>query len=274
MTKNGFMVANLNPEKVSDLLRQCAREIIMPYHGKLEEHQKQFKNDNARSMVTVADHEAEKFLSEKLTALIPGSYVVGEESSEDDPGLINHLKDPDKTVWVIDPVDGTNNYGTGSNTFCVIIALVSGGETKMGWIYDPVNDSMAFAEKGKGAFIDGKKHNVDRNWPVENTHGYSGYRMDAEEKPQNIKMSSLHCSGLEYFRIVKGERAFSLYHHTKPWDHLAGTLLVQEAGGVCSKWDGSPYRPGDQTGGVITAVSKNVWEKVFWPIDRSRTILE
>ena len=75
-------------------------------------------------------------------------------------------------------------------------------------------------------------------------------------------IANLRCSGLEYFRMVKGEASFSLYSRMKPWDHLAGSFFVQESGGYVRKWDGSEYRPADREGGLITAVNQAVWQSV------------
>lgn len=259
--KEDFKVMAFDPEKVDALLRVCAKQIILPYHGTLESHQKSFKNGNPSDIVTVADREAEAFLANGLKALLPDSFVVGEEACAADDSILSYLDDPQKTIWVIDPVDGTGNFARGDTTFCVLIALVAEGKTQMGWIYDVCNDSMAFAQRGKGAFIDGKRVHVGSPSPEEGVlRGYAG--VDDRKHDGKTLIASLRCSGLEYFRIAKGEAFFSFYGRMKPWDHLAGSLLVQEAGGYARKWNGSEYKPDDREGGIITAVSPAVWQSV------------
>lgn len=254
------MLANFNPEDVAALIKQCAHDIIMPYHNNLADGDIDFKNGDVNNKVTVADRMSEEFLTEKLLALLPGSEVVGEEAVADDEDLLEHLVDKGKTVWVIDPIDGTSNFTRGSETFCVIVALVHDGETKMGWIYDPCRDSMAFAEKGKGAFIDGVQMDLSNVEAGDEPKGYAGHRYS--DRMDGIAMTTLRCSGLEYVSMAKGEALFSVYRMMKPWDHLAGTLLVQEAGGLVAKWDHSAYKPDDDRGGLITAVNQDLWRKV------------
>lgn len=260
MTKSVFMATSIDPEKVNEVLRECARDIILPYHGALEDHHVERKNDATNSKVTIADKESEEFLTEKLQALLPGSYVVGEEAAEENPEILDYLNDPEKAVWVIDPIDGTSNYARGDDTFCVIVALVADGKTQMGWIYDVRNDSMAFAQKGQGTFIDGQKTEIDPQVEREGSTGYAGYSFMDQVK--NITLETLRCSGLEYTRIAKGEAVFSIYRMMKPWDHLAGTLLVEEAGGYVRKWGGSAYDPHDRTGGIISASNQEIWQEV------------
>ncbi len=258
--KNEFMTASLDPGKVSDLLRECARKHVLPWRGKLLAEHKTFKEGNPHNEVTVADRESEEFLTRTLTALLPGSVVVGEEATENDPRIPELLKDPAKTVWVIDPIDGTSNFISGSDNFCIMVALVEGGEVRMSWIYDAVNDSMAFAEKGMGAFLDGKRLQVDSGARLDTGRGYAGYKIMSNVS--NITTKTLRCAGHEYLHVARGDAAFALYGYIKPWDHFAGAFMVEEAGGYVRKWDGTPYRPGDTKGGVIAAASARLWQEI------------
>lgn len=260
--KSTFMTTHLDPGTVCDLLRAAAREHILPYFGVLKPHQINFKDGNPDNKVTVADTETETYLAPRLQSLIPGSFVVGEEGCAADPAAEAHLSDSGKTVWVIDPVDGTGNFARGSKMFCVMVALAAGGQTRMGWIYDVCNDSMAFAEKGKGAFLDGERLTLARTGPRESLSGFTGYkRLESSGNPR-LTAYSLRCAGHEYLRLARGQEAFSVYGAIKPWDHLAGTLLVEEAGGIARKWDGSPYAPADGEGGLITADSPDTWQTI------------
>jgi len=254
------MAASIDPGRVSELLRECARKHIVPYHKNLSADQKGFKDNNPNNQVTIADRESEEFLTRELTRLLPGSIVVGEEATETDKSMPDRLKDSRNVVWVIDPVDGTSNFARGDDKFCVMVALVENGETRMAWIYDVVNDSMTFAEKGKGAFLDGVKMELDPQAPVGNRKGYAGYRI--LDQVSNITTSTLRCAGHEYLNIAKGEALFGIYSFMKPWDHLAGALIVEEAGGYVRKWDGTAYKPGDTRGGIIAAATQQMWQKV------------
>lgn len=254
------MAASINPEDIAALLRECARKHILPYHGALEDHHKSFKGGNPQNEVTIADHESEAFLTRELMKIMPGSEVVGEEAAEDRPEILEIIKDPGKAVWVIDPIDGTSNFARGSSTYCVMVALLINGETQMGWIYDVSNDSMAFAQKGKGAYINGQHLDLRNGKTQDNPTGYAGYRY--AQKFSHITVRTLRCAGHEYLKVAQGHAEFNLYAEMKPWDHLAGALLVKEAGGCVRKWDGSPYRPGDMSGGLIAARNAKTWQGI------------
>ncbi len=263
--KREFMAANIDPKKVEDIIRECAKECILPYFRNLSPDDIQQKNDATMSTVTVADALAEEFLGERLAKLLPGSKIVGEEGTHgNEETAFDPLHEEGSQVWVIDPIDGTNNYSKGSETFCVMLALVEDNEVKKAWIYDACNDSMAYAEKGKGTFIDGQKVTIDNDPPKTGDVGYTTNR--AGKQIPDISIKTLRCSGHEYLNILKGKAIFALYSVMKPWDHLAGTFMVKEAGGYVAKWDGSPYTARDSKGGLITANSKATWDKVHGAI--------
>lgn len=96
--------------------------------------------------MTTADTETEKRLTNELTALLPGSLVVGEEAAFKDPAVLDYLKE-DKPVWVIDPIDGTMNFAYGRSEIGVVVALVYQGETIAGWLFNPVYKIMIMGEK-------------------------------------------------------------------------------------------------------------------------------
>ena len=104
-------------------------------------------------LVTDADIASERVLTAALSALLPGSRVVGEEAADADPQTLNWLAGP-APVWLVDPVDGTVNFAQGRECFAVVIALCIGGTTIAGWIYDPINALMVRARCGEGAWLE------------------------------------------------------------------------------------------------------------------------
>lgn len=121
-------------EAVVALMRQVAETIVMPRFRNLaaDEVEKKAADD----MVTVADRLSETALTAGLSALDPAIRVVGEEAVAADPALVDGIDRG--RVWIIDPIDGTNNYASGIATFGIMIALVEDGVTQAGWILDPV----------------------------------------------------------------------------------------------------------------------------------------
>ena len=128
---------------------------------------------------------------------------------------------------------------------------------------------VAIAERGSGAFLDGARLRVA---PAADAAGMTGfanpqffpkaYRDHLRAAGQKIaKWESLHCAAHEYLRVAEGSAQFALYSRLKPWDHAAGTLLVEEAGGVARLWSGENYRPAAVNVGLIAAASEDNWRQ-------------
>lgn len=148
----------VNPDAVATIIRDVAREEILPRYNTLKVHEVRAKS-HPGDLVTVADVAAEAALGKRLRDLLPGSVVVGEEGTAADPGLLRLLTE-DAPVWVLDPVDGTRNFAHGIPRFAVMVALVRGGDTVCGWILDPVADVLYVAEQGAGSWRDGERIHV------------------------------------------------------------------------------------------------------------------
>lgn len=253
-------MSSVDLKKVSSILRECAKECILPYFRNLAPHEINKKDDATQSAITIADPLAEKFLSSRLVDLLPDSFVVGEEDTYDNESNFDYLQDPEKMVWVIDPIDGTANFANDSEVFCIMVALVKDGVVEMAWIYDVCNDSMTVAKKGQGVFINGQKIVLSTPPQEERTKGFAVTKL--ADQVGDVEITTLHCAGHEYLKVLKNEAIFSVYDFMQPWDHAAGTFMIEEAGGYVAKWDGSPYSAKDKTGGIIVANNKETWQKV------------
>jgi fructose-1,6-bisphosphatase/inositol monophosphatase family enzyme len=217
----------------------------------------------------VADIASEQRLATGLAAILPGVRVVGEEAVEHEPGLIDLIKRPDESCWIVDPLDGTSNFAAGRDSFAMIVCLVHNGETVAGWILDVPNGRMAIARKGQGVTLDDIAVSglASRRPPK----GFIGFRLQKEFDRQLAPaqrrvlgdLTSLNCAGREYIEMLAGNRDFSLYRRIKPWDHAAGALMMWEAGGVAEHFDGNSYSPmASQTAGIITATSRDTLGEV------------
>lgn len=141
--------------KVAEIITVISQEEVLPRFKHLSVSDIDTKN-SSEDFVTTADTETEKRLTNELTALLPGSLVVGEEAAFKDPAVLDYLKE-DKPVWVIDPIDGTMNFAYGRSEIGVVVALVYQGETIAGWLFNPVYKIMIMGEKGGGAGTGTKK---------------------------------------------------------------------------------------------------------------------
>ncbi len=254
-------------DRVTALLAAAAAEEVMPRFRMLEAHEVQEKNPG--ELVTVVDVAVEKRLTAELSALLPGSLVVGEEAVAAAPELLDELAANESYAWIIDPVDGTGNFAKGREPFAVMVALVRGAQALAGWIHDPCSGRTAAGELGGGAFIDGARQSVSgvrdlakmRGTLHGSQYGPSELKRRVQAVRDKLKpMQSLHCAGHEYLRMIAGESDYSFYTRTKPWDHIAGVLLHQEAGGYDRLLDGEPYLPRDHgASGLLLGPSEEGW---------------
>lgn len=199
-------------------------------------------------LLTVADLETERALTPVLEALLPDSIVVGEEAVAERPELLDALADR-QPCWLVDPIDGTINFASGTPLFATMVALVVDGVIQAGWIYDSVHDVMASGVRGRGVRLAGQPVRLQPP-PMVGRHAgclhLSGYDRDlAATAARNFDavgpLLVLHCAGLEYQAMLSNRLQYSLYNHTNPWDHAAGHLLLEEAGGFAARLDGTPY---------------------------------
>ncbi|MGB7409105.1 MAG: inositol monophosphatase [Pontixanthobacter sp.] len=254
----------LNREMLA-LMRHVARMAIMPRYRNLREEDVSEKAKD--DFVTIADREAEEMLSEGLARLSPDLAIVGEEAAHDDPAIMDRLS---RDCWIIDPIDGTTNFAKGIGHFAIMIARAEGGLAQDGWIYDPRRDRLCHASRGIGAFIDGE--------PVfARSSGAQPPRLaamtrymqtpqralfEAEIAPHYELADAPGCAAEQYPLTVLGKHDLAIYERTLPWDHAAGALFLNEAGGVCLRPDGSPYTVDSGRKGMIGAADRDLFDEL------------
>ena len=256
--------------ELAGVMRDAAKAEILPRFRRLEPGTVKTKS-NPTDLVTEADTEAEWFIKRVVEKRWPGTVVVGEESVAADPDLLGKLADAEVAITV-DPVDGTANFAAGLPLFAVMAAVVSKGETVAGIIYDPMGDDWFVAEKGSGAFMKRPDGNSERlkvaTAPaLDQMVGTVSITFLPKESKAQVLMNlakvrvSAHyrVAGHDYRLLAGGNTHFTVYNKLMPWDHLAGTLITQEAGGYAARFDGSPYLPGHTNGGLIATTDKDTW---------------
>lgn len=246
-------------DQVTQIIREAAETEILPRWRTLGAHQ--IREKGPGNLVTEADVEAERVLTRRLTELLPGSLVVGEEAVAGDPDLLSVL-DGDAWVWIIDPVDGTNNFAHHRPVFGVIVALVQKGRTVAGWIHHPLDNRTATVEAGQGAWMDGQRLRTASPVPLEEMAGSLGYRRNALLASRVRTVARAGCVAHDYTELASGRLHFAHYTRLSPWDHAAGVLLVEEAGGYVAMMDGSPYRPRQSGAGVLLAPDERSWRQL------------
>ncbi len=237
-------------ETVEALMREAAETLILPRWKSLAEGDVEEK-DGPQDLVTIADQEAEAFLTPHLQDLIPGSIVIGEEAVSAGTVSPEFLKDGGD-CWLVDPVDGTWNFVQGSERFGVMVARVQRREVVQSWILYPVDGRCLVAEKGAGATFGGERLGPHAAKPFPAAHGdYSATYVKEPFRSAFDKVAercaghhSGRCSAYAYGDLARGLLDFTFYCKLSPWDHAPGQLIVEEAGGRFGFLkDSAPYTP-------------------------------
>ena len=193
--------------------------------GELEQLQVSIKGPS--DFVTNADIKAEKIIIDELTKSRKNYSILSEESGS------KENKDIDN-VWIIDPIDGTNNFLHGVPHFAISIALKSNNEIVSGLIYDPIKDEMFYAEKNNGAYFNNKRIRVSKRKKMEDCLFASGEIDNENIKQKTNAKLSIRKSGsaaLDMAYVASGRYDGYFQKNLSLWDIAAGIIIVKEAGG-------------------------------------------
>jgi fructose-1,6-bisphosphatase/inositol monophosphatase family enzyme len=251
---------------IAALLRQTSEAAILPRYQRLREGEVEDKG--AGDPVTIADREAEAMLREGLEAVVPGLAFVGEETVHADPATLAGLSGD---CWIVDPLDGTRNFAGGKPPFGILVALASGGVAQSGWIYDCLTGRLCTAHIGKGAFVGEERITARPTGETPPVTAISLIFMDEAKRAAvkahiapHYRLADIpYCAAEQYPRLALGVNDVSIFERTLAWDHAAGVLWLNEAGGKAARPDGSTYRvDGDPYGGLIGAATPQLWEQL------------
>ncbi len=182
----------------------------------------QVSKKGPRDFVTKTDKHVEKILIEELSKTKKNYSFISEE--------IGQIKNKDKeNIWIIDPIDGTTNFLHGIPHFAICIALQSNNEIVSGLIFDPIKDEMFFAEKNKGAYLNNQRLRVSKKNSLEDCLFSSNHE---GVKFSNLNMRFSGCASLDLAYVASGRLDGFFHNDINLWDVAAGTLLVNEAGGI------------------------------------------
>ncbi len=195
------------------------------------------------NFVTAADLESERILKEAITKNFPDHQILSEETEShiEDVLAVEHL-------WVIDPIDGTSNFRYERGYSGISVGLVEKGEPVLGLIYDPFRDELFFAEKGKGAFLNGHPIRVDDKTELAKATVMTDNSYDSNGTKSNLEMLLklnptpwvlMRGSGvLAFCDIASGRADVYAHQYLKPWDNAAGFVIAKEAGAVIKGLEG------------------------------------
>lgn len=199
-------------------------------------------------LVTAADRASEALIRKRVATQFPSHDVLGEEQGLNDRGS--------EYRWYVDPLDGTTNFAHGYPVFCVSMALEqrsgSEGTRIAGVVYDPTRDELFTAEQGRGAQLNGKPIHVSKAAQLKECLVATGFPSHKRHKNPNIffyHQITLRTHGvrragsaaLDLCSVACGRFDGFWEFNLNPWDTAAGVLIVEEAGGHVSRFDGSSF---------------------------------
>lgn len=256
---------------IERVMREAAEHAILPRWRQLAAREVESKAGGGMlpDVVTIADLEAEAILAAGLARLLPEAAVVGEEACHADPSVLGRLGDD--ICWIVDPLDGTNNFATGKPPFGILVALAERGETIAGWIYDCLTGRLCHATRGGGAFVNGERIAARETGAMPPIAANSLIYMEPRRReavraaidPHYALTDIPRCAAEQYPRLILGQNDVAIFERTLPWDHAAGVLFVNEAGGKAARPDGREYRVDDHARpGLIGAASERLWNEL------------
>ena len=230
-------------------------------------------------LVTAADRASEALIRERLTAAFPEHGIYGEEGTRDQMDS--------EYRWYVDPLDGTTNFAHGFPAFCTILGLErrseglakdADGEMIAGVIYDALRDECFVAERGKGAWLNGRRIQVSKTKRLQEALTATGFPSHKRHVSPNIHfyqeftlrshgVRRAGSAGLDMAYVACGRLDGFWEFHLNPWDTSAGYLLVEEAGGTVTHMDGSKFTLDSRevlaTNGLITEEMVHLFREMF-----------
>lgn len=252
-------------EALLSLIRR-AGQIILAAH-KTNVDQSITAKSGTANFVTEFDVCVQEFLLTGIKEIFPDAVFIAEEK-ENDTNQLNAAH-----CFIIDPIDGTTNFICDYHHSAISLALLSYGEPVFGAVYNPYLNEMFSAERGKGAFCNGKPLHVSSR-PIERAlvmFGTSPYSKDTHADPTFamckkflMPCADLRRSGscaLDLAYLAAGRVDIFFEYRTFPWDIMAGVLLIREAGGIITTIDGTPLRFDGAT--TVLAGTKAVYDQAL-----------
>lgn len=220
-----------------------AKEMVRFFNGQFSISNKEGINN----LVTEADHAAEKAIFDVIQSDFPDHGILSEEAGA--------IVQDTRYKWIIDPIDGTVNFAHGIPLCCVSIALEHEGSVIMGAVYNPFLHELFFAQKGWGASLNDKKIQVSSQKNVGASCLVTGFPYTYLDMPngpltifeklirKGIPVRRLGSAAMDLCWVAAGRFDGFYEHKLQAWDSAAGWLIVEEAGGRVTDFNGQPYSP-------------------------------
>ena len=199
-------------------------------------------------LVTEVDFECERMCRNVIAERFPDHDVLAEELSSDPPAPRRS-----RHRWIFDPLDGTTNYAHGLPIFCASLGLEIDGRIAVGAVFDPTRQELFTAERGEGAYLNGRALAVSDTTTLLDSLLVTGFPYDVQARGADLvamfgcflgrarAVRRLGSAALDLCYVAAGRFEAFWEQHLKPWDVAAGALIVEEAGGRVTGMDGAPF---------------------------------
>ena len=250
---------------ISEIAREAGALLMGYFHRRVKI---EYKGDV--DLVTEADRQSEALILSRIREQWPSHDVMGEEGSRIQTGS--------DYLWYIDPLDGTTNFAHGFPVFCVSMALEHNGQRVAGVIYDPTRDELFAAEQGSGAYLNDERIHVSMTASLSESLVATGFPSHKRHKNPNIffyHQITLHTHGvrragsaaLDLCCVACGRFDGFWEFNLNSWDTAAGVLLIEEAGGRVTRFDGSPFELNSRetlaSNGLVHGALLHEFEEIF-----------
>lgn len=232
-----------------ELLTQQTVEIVRKASTFIQQEAALFSRDkieykDLNNLVSYVDKEAEKLIVEGLTQILPEASFITEE------GTTGQEPDPEALNWIIDPLDGTTNFIHGIPAYCVSVGLARGKDLLVGVIHQPSLDEMFYGWKNGGAYLNGKKLQVSTVGSLAESliaTGFPYYKFEKQKRYMYILellMQKTHgirrmgAAAVDLAYVAAGRFDGFYEYNLNSWDMAAGVLLIKEAGGTVTDFNG------------------------------------
>jgi myo-inositol-1(or 4)-monophosphatase len=224
-----------------EITRQAGK-LALSYYEQAKNGSLAITTKGTQDWLSEADQAVERLIRREFAAAFPQDGFWGEETggSQGNQG-----------VWVVDPIDGTSNFVRGIDLWCISVAYHQPGEASLGFIFDPVHERMYSAQKGGGAFCNGKPIKVSQRKAPDRSLVILGTSLRTPIEMHHAIFGYLHKHKFDYRRlgsaaiglteVASGRVEAYFERHLNSWDCLAGLLLVQEAGGACTPFESDEF---------------------------------
>jgi myo-inositol-1(or 4)-monophosphatase len=201
--------------------------------------------DTINNLVTEVDKKSEAAIIHVILTAYPDHFILSEEVGE--------LSTESNYKWIIDPIDGTVNFAHGIPICCISIGVEKDGIMMMGCVFNPFMNELFFAEKGKGAFLNGKPIRVSKKAELESACLVTGFpyrwaKIDTDPIPvfenfirKGLPVRRLGSAAIDLCWVACGRFDAFWEYNLNPWDIAAGYLIIEEAGGTVTNFKGEPY---------------------------------